>query len=124
MHISESQAAMPGDFIKCPENVTAYSGSVASFTCEIDLTDYDGIFWYATEENTPHYVLPPEYGAIARTRDFPNNLLSSNLTINALKGADNMKVMCKGDRVFGQDIFSIAYMKVTRAGIIIWFLML
>ncbi len=92
--------------------MTVYLGSVASFTCEIDLGDYDGIFWYATEENTPHYVLPAEYGAGARTYDLPNNILSSTLTINARETTNNTRVLCKGDRVSGQDIFSTAYMTI------------
>lgn len=90
--------------------MTVYLRSVATFTCQIDLGDYDGIFWYATEENTPHHLLPPEYGAVTRTYDLPNNILSSTLTINARETTNNTKVLCKGDRGVGVDIFSTAYM--------------
>ncbi len=94
--------------------MTVYLGSVASFTCEIDLGDYDGILWYATEANTPYSLLPAEYGAVTRTYDLPNNILSSTLTINALETTNNTRVLCRGIRFTGQDIFSTAYMRVVE----------
>ncbi len=92
--------------------MTVHLWSVATFICEIDLDEYDGILWYATEANTLYNVLPAEYGAVVRTYDLENNILCSILTINAQETNNNTRVLCKGDRIRGKDIFSIAYMMV------------
>ncbi len=115
-YIDNNYCFLTGNFVQRPENVTVYLilGSVASFTCEIDLGDSDGILWYATEANTPYSLLPAEYGAVTRTYDLPNNILSSTLTINALETTNNTRVLCRGIRFTGQDIFSTAYMTIYK----------
>ena len=100
-------------FVTAPESTTVYLGEEASFVCAINLNEYSTVLWYVTEDYTLHYLLPPVYGAHTSSKQLPNNLMSSVLTISAHETTNNTLVVCRGNARNGQDIYSAdSYMKI------------
>ncbi len=64
-----------GSFVATPENVTVYSGQMATFTCKVSRSGQRGLYWLITEERFQPGFLQNFYQA---SISFPNGGVSDD----------------------------------------------